>query len=197
MYFHHTMPYPDGTIFEGKLDHRPNIDLFKLSENNVNGMRVLDIATNDGFFAFWAEQFGHAKETVAIDVDHYEKYDWGFDGAPKEIEKLDQQDKGEVFRFHHENLESEVVKYEASIYDLNETWGQFDIIFNFGLIYHLRNPIAALDACRHVCNGVMFLETHVLPYEPYIPFNFDCGVHTGLLTMTDHNWPSESCVVSW
>ncbi len=197
MYLHHTIEYPDGTVHRGKLDHRPNIDLFGLSEENVGGKRVLDVATNDGVFAFWAEQFGKAADVVAIDVDGYDGYDWGPAGPPEDVGALQQQDKSEAFWFHHYNLGSKVTKKKASIYDLDSTWGQFDIVFNFGLIYHLRNPIGALDACRSVCSGVMFLETQVMPRDSMLPVYWDCGKNTGLLGITDHNWPTESCVASW
>src|SRR3546814_3424311 len=40
--------------------------------------------------------------------------------------------------------------------------GLFDLIFNFGLLYHLRHPLLALDKTRAVCRGAMILETHVV-----------------------------------
>ena len=46
-------------------------------------------------------------------------------------------------------------------------FGTFDIVFAYGLLYHLENPIAALRNMASVCGGLLLLETmvcdHVLP----------------------------------
>jgi 2-polyprenyl-3-methyl-5-hydroxy-6-metoxy-1,4-benzoquinol methylase len=46
-------------------------------------------------------------------------------------------------------------------------FGMFDIVFCYGLLYHLENPIAALRNMASVCKGLMLLETmicdHALP----------------------------------
>ncbi len=197
MYFHHKITYPDGTVWDGKLDHSVNLNFFDLGNNDLKGFSVLDIATNDGFFAFWSEQYGGADQVTAIDVCTYDKYDWGPRGAPDQIKELEQQDKCEVFKFHHANLDSNVEFMEMSVYELPNTGRMWDVIFNFGLLYHLQNPIQSLVACHKVCHGIMFLETQVLPGKRLIPLSLDCGHYTGALTITDHNWPTESCVASW
>jgi len=181
---HHRIEYPDGTVHEGKLDHRPDLETLKLTE--IEG-DVLDLATNDGFFAFWAESHG-ARSVTALDVGSYENYEWGFDGPPESVKNLPQQNKWEAFDFHHRNLKSTVKKVEMSVYDC-PSLGRFDVIFNFGLLYHLRNPIGSLDACRKACRGYMALETAVAKSDVM-------ACMMGQME-TDYFLPSESCVIRW
>lgn len=192
MQFHHRIVYPDGTVYEGEIDHQPDID--GLGLKSVEGLRVLDIATNDGFFAFWAEQNG-ASEVVAIDVGNYKDYDWGFAGPPQ-TEDLAQQDKWEVFDFHHRNLKSSVVKRQMSVYDI-EALGEFDVIFNYGLIYHLRNPVLALDKCRAVCKGFAVVESETAKLDPYMPVSLEMGDDVGLGSITDTYLPTKASMASW
>lgn len=193
MYYHHTLRYPDGAVFEGKLDHEQDVPLLQFPE--LKGKTVLDIATNDGFWAFWAEMNG-AEDVVAIDVGSYGKYDWGPGGPPDGIDNLKQQDKWKVFDFHHSNLGSAIEKHELSIFDMEQLGDTFDIIINYGLLYHLRHPQLSLDICRVMCSGMMVLETQILPHTE-APIFLECGPYTGILTMTDNNWPTAPCVASW
>ncbi len=44
-----------------------------------------------------------------------------------------------------------------------EEFGRFDIVLNFGLIYHLENPIGALRVARELTRKVCLVETQVVP----------------------------------
>src|SRR3546814_14092564 len=60
-------------------------------------------------------------------------------------------------------LGSKAKREHKSIYDLAPKGdGLFDLIFNFGLLYHLRHPLLALDKTRAVCRCAMILETNVV-----------------------------------
>ena len=188
------MEYPDGTVFKGSVDHRDEPEFLEL---HVKDKRVLDIAANDGFFSFWSEQ-NEAKEVVAIDVDTYDKYDWGFLGPPEECKTLGQQNKASAFWYHHGQLRSSVKKYELSVYQLDpKEHGTFDIVVNYGLMYHLRNPLLALDKCRAITAGIMALETQIYPSNHDVPVSFMAGRYTGLLGITDYFLPTEACVCAW
>lgn len=191
--FHHRMEYPDGRVFNGEIDRGKDIEGLGLS--SLDGLRVLDIATNDGFFAFWAEQHG-AKEVVAIDVGSYKDYDWGPAGPRKDIEQYEEQDKWKTFDFHHSNLNSKVVKVQMSVYDI-EKLGKFDVVFNYGLVYHLRNPIAALDACRRVCTGFCVVESECSFLPEHVPIAIEMGDIVQFGSPTDTFLPSRSCLAHW
>ena len=189
---HHKIQYPNGTIHEGQIDHSKNAE--KLDLPRLDGLRVLDLATNDGFFAFWSEWKG-AREVVAIDVGSYKDYDWGFDGAP-DTGSLQEQNKWENFDFHHRNLSSRVIKREMSVYDI-EQLGAFDVVFNYGLVYHLRNPVLALDKCRAVCNGFCVVESEVLPFDMVLPMTLEGGTYSGVGSSTDTFFPSRAALACW
>ena len=194
MFLRHTIDYPDGTTVRGKLDHRGQPALLGL---DVQNKRVLDIATNDGFFAFWAEQNG-ASEVVAIDVDTFDAMEWGHDGAPEGWDKLQQQDKASAFWMHHKKLKSRVIKKTKSVNELTvEDDGMFDVVINYGLLYHMRDPLHSLDVCRKITQGMMALETQIFPRYHNVPAAFFAGRFTKMLSITDYFWPTERCVCVW
>lgn len=41
--------------------------------------------------------------------------------------------------------------------------GRFQVVYCYGLLYHLRDPRPALRACAKVCEGILLLETCVSP----------------------------------
>jgi tRNA (mo5U34)-methyltransferase len=107
---------------------------------DLRGMRVLDIGTRDGFFAFECERRG--AQVVAVDAAPIEHT--GFAVAAELI--------GSKVRYH-----------QRMIWDLSRAQdGEFDLVLCLGLLYHLRDPLAALDLLRSLCGGTLFLETAVL-----------------------------------
>lgn len=118
---------------------------------------VLDLASYDGMWAFEAESFG-AERVVATDVLGTDVF--------------------ENFMLCRSLLNSSVFPYfNVSPYNLYERLDvlmlndgkeegkrrRFDIVQNFGLMYHLRDPLLSLSQCRSVIenNGIMLLETAV------------------------------------
>ncbi len=108
---------------------------------DFTGKTVLDIGSNDGFFAFEAEK-RRAKSVLA--TDRHPPDSGGFEIA--------------------RTLLGSHVEYEmTSVYDLSlERHGTFDFVLFPGVFYHLRHPLLALDRIHAVCKGSFFLETRVL-----------------------------------
>jgi len=53
---------------------------------------------------------------------------------------------------------------QSDVHDLDcDQLGQFDIVLNFGLIYHLENPIGALRISRALSRRLCLVETQVVP----------------------------------
>ena len=195
--FYHVIDLPDGTRTPGKIDQRDQPRHLGLHEMLLAGMRVLDIATLDGFWAFWAEKQG-AEHVLAIDVDRYENYDWGYLGPDKNITALAHQDKAAVFQHLKETLRSRVVKETLSVYELAPArHGIFDLVFCYGLLYHLRHPLLAFDRARAVCCGALVIETHVVTSMSQLPMML--FYEDDVLARAVTNWcgPSEACVVHW
>lgn len=193
--FFHIIDLPDGRVTPGTTDHRNQPAFLGIDAPGLlAGDRVLDIGANDGFWSFWAEKAG-AAEVLATDVDSYVDYDWGFAGPPVTARR--QANKRTVFDALHAEFRSKVQREKVTVYDLKqERHGQFDLVLFYGVLYHLRHPLLALDAIRRVCRGCVIVETHVSNRAPFVPqslFYWD-DVFNG-----DTNWsgPSEACVVAW
>lgn len=150
--------YPDGTVYQGRKDFRTWTDYIGISDVNLTNKKVLDIATDEGWWAFWAEGKG-AEYVEASDVQNYEDYDWGYNIDWDFCNEHNPKRGGRnVFDFHHKNLKSKVVVKKESIYQAK---GKFDWVFAHGLMYHLRHPLLAIDNVRKICNGVFVFETMV------------------------------------
>lgn len=63
------------------------------------------------------------------------------------------------------SLRSRYPDLEADIADVQREplsrFGAFDIVFSYGLLYHLENPFAALRNMESVCRELLLLETVV------------------------------------
>ncbi len=57
---------------------------------------------------------------------------------------------------------TDVEYVRGSVYDLNVSKvGRFDVVLFFGVLYHLRYPLLALDKIYEVCRDWLFLESFV------------------------------------
>lgn len=109
---------------------------------DATGLRVLDIGCRDGFFAFEMERRGAAVT--------------GLDYADPEVTG---------FGIASRVLGSRVEYVVANVYDIApERFGTFDLVLFLGVLYHLRNPLLALDRLRRVVKpgGLVFVETHIV-----------------------------------
>lgn len=110
---------------------------FGLPED-MTGMRVLDIGCAEGFFSFEAERRG-ASEVVAID------------SFPDSIRR---------FNVCRDGLDSRATGYLTNVYELSpRTFGTFDLVMFFGVLYHLRHPLLALEKIFSVASGSLLLQT--------------------------------------
>jgi tRNA (mo5U34)-methyltransferase len=115
--------------------------------SDCRGLRVLDLGTRDGFFAFELEQRG----ATVVAVDYIAREQTGFDVAARI--------KGFRGQYLHKN-----------VYDLRAAEiGTFDIVLFLGLLYHLPDPLGALQLVRSLCHGQLYLETFVLDEYGCLP----------------------------
>ena len=150
--------YPDGTVHEGKKDFVQWVNHLGISDFDFAGLSVHDVATDEGWWAFWAEMQG-ARYVEASDVEDFARYDWGHTPDHDFISVHNAARGGRrVFDFHHANLNSRVCVRRQSVYDIS---GEFDVIFCHGLLYHLRHPLLAIDRMRAACTGMLIMETFV------------------------------------
>jgi tRNA (mo5U34)-methyltransferase len=138
----HTIELPDGTRTPGSVSweyQQQFLERIQLPER-LDGLRVLDIGCYDGFFSFEAERRG--ADVVAIDVH------------PVHIR---------CFELARDLLGSKIPYHQMSVYDLDAKvlGGPFDIVFFFGVFYHLRHPLMSLDNIWNICRDYVLMESHV------------------------------------
>lgn len=109
--------------------------------SDCSGVRALDIGCRDGFFAFELESRG--AQVVGIDY-----------AAPDVT----------GFSIASQLLGSGVTYVVENVYNLDpEKYGRFDLVLFLGVLYHLRNPMLALDRIRGVTRneGLLIVETQL------------------------------------
>ena len=186
--------YPDGTVHQGKKDFTQWTDYLGISDMDFTGLRVHDVATDEGWWAFWSEMQG-ANLVEASDVEDFADYDWGAVPDQKFIAEHNAARGGrQVFDFHHRNLQSQVVVKKQSVYDIH---GEFDVIFCHGLLYHLRHPLLAIDRMRKACRGFLIMETFV--DDSRDPLTAEMKFYRTNEIGPISNWcgATTACVTSW
>jgi SAM-dependent methyltransferase len=155
--WYHTLELAPGIETEGMFDLRPAIDRYQLPER-LDGLRVLDVGTWDGFWAFEMERRG-AAEVVGLDLDYERDLDWPARRRPVEFSE---KRRGDGFRLAKEVYGSSVNREVVSIYAATpEELGTFDLIFCGSVLIHLRDAILAMERIANLCTGT-FIST-----EPY------------------------------
>lgn len=148
--------------------------------DDLTGKTVLDIGTTNGGTAFMAERRG-AKRVVAVDI--YDEDRFGF-GALKKA------------------LGSQAEFVCASIYELPQVLEEkFDVVFFWGVLYHLRHPILALDNLRAVSRDLVYIESAVADHELGEQASMSIARYYRLdeLGNDGSNWfaPTTPCLVDW
>ena len=146
--WYHQIELSSGIVTPGT--HQSKLGLSYLDEIGLPadcaGMSVLDIGCRDGFYAFEMERRG----AEVTGMDYIGPHVSGFLIA-------------------HKILGSNVRHLTKNVYDLDpEKQGHLDIVLFLGVLYHLRNPLLALDRVRRVCKpgGLVFVETQLVAKGP-------------------------------
>jgi tRNA (mo5U34)-methyltransferase len=132
------------------VDHRYRVPALP---EDFAGLRVLDVGAFDGFYAFVAEARG-AERVLAIDNEQYVRWvraRWQID-----------LEGGEGFRAIAALLGSEVEYRRADAFDLDDLDERFDLIFCFGILHRVGNPLGLLRRLRDRLGerGRVLVETH-------------------------------------
>lgn len=163
--WYHVLDLPGHTT-EGMFDMRQYVPLYGLPDS-LEGKRVLEVGTWDGFWAFEMEKRG--AEVVAIDLDDENQLDW----PPRRRYPDPSLVRGSGFRLAKELLGSKVERVVCSVYHaLPEELGTFDFVFCGSVILHLRDQLLALERIANLVKpGGTFISAE--EYEPItdlVPF---------------------------
>jgi len=147
--WYHTIELAPGLVTPGVVDHRPMLHQYQLPER-MDGLRVLDVATFDGYWAFEFERRG-AAEVVAIDVPSFGDVDLPpRRRAAHSAEELAVA-MGQGFDVARAALNSKVRRERINVYDLSpDQLGTFDLVHIGDVLLHLRDPLRALWNVRRM-----------------------------------------------
>jgi tRNA (mo5U34)-methyltransferase len=146
--WYHTIELGHGVVTRG-IDNTPERLRAARLPADLTGRTVLDIGAWDGFFSFEAERRG-ARKVVACDYYSWHGLGWG----------TGQGKAG--FELAKAALGSNVESLDLDVLDLTpERAGTFDVVFFLGVLYHLPNPLLALERVASVADNLLILETVV------------------------------------
>ena len=177
--WYHSIDLGDGIVTPGQSVTTP---LVSGQLPDMTGRSVLDIGAWDGYYSFLAERCG-ASRVVAL--DHYA---WGVD-MPQRQEYWDQcAARGEFpdhsrdeddfwnadlpgrrgFDLAHEVLNSKVEPVVADFMTTDlDSLGTFDVVLYLGVLYHMQEPLTALERVRRVTREVAVVETEAIDVAGY------------------------------
>jgi tRNA (mo5U34)-methyltransferase len=175
---------------------------------------VLDIGAWDGYYSFLAERQGAAR---VVALDHYA---WGVD-LPARTAYWDAcRDRGELpdhgkdetefwredlpgrrgFDIAHEALASRVEPVVADLMTADlDALGTFDVVLYLGVLYHMKEPLHALERVRRVTGEVAVIETEAV-WVPGFEHQPMSAFFPGDELARDYgNWyaPNRAALVGW
>lgn len=171
----HTMELPGETIegVRSLADMRHTLEHFPVPAD-LTGKRVLDIGAWDGWFTFEVERRG--AEVTAVDC-------WD---NPR-------------FRYARQRLGSKAEYVVADVYELSpERLGRFDLVLFFGVLYHLKHPLLAVERVCALAEDAVFVESWVTGGKPGQRPSMEF-YETGELGGQVDNWtgPNTACLLAF
>jgi len=176
--WYHSIELPDGSVIPGiqTIEQlRERIAMYPIPQD-LRGMRVLDIGAWDGWFTFEMERRGAS--VVAVDSARQEKF------------------------FEAKRLLGSKAEYivEDVCHLSPRDIGYFDIVLFFGVLYHLKHPLLALERVCELSTGMACIESLVTddPPQPNAIPLLEFYETTELAGQFD-NWcgPNTSCLLAY
>jgi tRNA (mo5U34)-methyltransferase len=160
------------------------------------GKSVIDIGGWDGAISFEMERRGSSR-TVLVNPYDLDSMDLPLQGAG-DREEIEQKYRSSGYpltdihsggaRLLTKWFHSQVEIVDSSVYDLDEKKSRpYDLVLFLGILYHLRDPIRALEIAARLTQELLILETMCFPEQDPLAgkkraFCEFLGAHTG------HNW---------
>jgi tRNA (mo5U34)-methyltransferase len=179
MFWYHTIDLPGGIRTPG-VSQTPPLQDDELPD--LAGRSVIDIGAFDGYYSFAAERLGAAR---VVALDHYA---WCVDFARRQAYWDECRALGRIpdaardlndfwlpdapgragFDLARQALASHVEPVVADFMavDLDQL-GLFDVTLFLGYLYHVKEPLTALERLRRITREVAVIETHAVAVEGY------------------------------
>jgi tRNA (mo5U34)-methyltransferase len=218
LFWWHSIQLPDGRITRGeKTPQVQETEWKSLRLPPLSGLTVIDIGAWDGWFSFRAESEG-AKRVVALDqfvwsldFSRSEEY-WGYvracqernepyDAWGPECQYWDSRALLGKRSFDHARaaLGSEVESVAADFMDCDlDDVGTYDVALFLGVLYHLREPLRALERLRSVTKELAVIETAAVEVKKFEGLPLVEFIHGNEVFSDSTNWffPTEAAVQS-
>jgi tRNA (mo5U34)-methyltransferase len=180
----HSIDFGDGVSTQGyKTPERLASELAQMRLPDLHGKSVLDIGAWDGFFSYEAERRGAAR---VVALDHFV---WCLH-TPKQHQYVDRCRQEGVppkpyeqvpeiwdpvglpgkqgFDIAHEVLDSKVESVVGDFMEVDlDALGTFDVVFFFGVLYHMKNPLLSLERLARLTGEVAIIETEAIEVPGY------------------------------
>ena len=112
---------------------------------DFTGKSVLDIGGWDGLFSFEAEKRG-AKSVILAEATLEEGGNWGGTAG---------------FNYAKKALNSNVEFINCNVHNLTKDRFNSDVVFFYGVLYHLKNPLHAIEKVFECTNEYALIETAI------------------------------------
>lgn len=191
LYWYHTVDLGDGLVTPGTYDYRATLPAFRFPES-MRGMRVLDVGSATGFFAFEFERRG--AQVISVELPSLEALDRfpgqttqqliskigrmlassrpaGAPPPPTSAPEMYRSLLEGPFEFCKRRLKARVERCYSAIYDLTlDRLGgaPFDLVFVGDVLVHTLYPLRALAALAPLCQGTLILS-EAIPDQPREP----------------------------
>jgi tRNA (mo5U34)-methyltransferase len=165
--WYHALELAPGHVTPGMFDLRPYVRHYHLPER-MDGMRVLDVGTWDGFWAFEMERRG--AQVTGLDIDDLSQLDFPPRRRPKEFPT---EARGQGFHLAREIFGSNAERVVCNIYDARpENLGTFDLVFAGSILIHLRDQLLALERIANLVKpGGLFVSAEEYDLASnFVPF---------------------------
>jgi tRNA (mo5U34)-methyltransferase len=168
--WYHRMELPGGIVTPGESDTARGLPRLRLPER-LDGLSVLDIGAWDGFYSFESKRRG-ASRVLATDSFSWNGPGWG---------------SKEGFLLARRALGLEVEDLDIDVMELSpERVGTFDVVLLLGVLYHLKDPITAVERAASVTDRLLIVET--VANLSWLPFPAARLFVESELNNDDTNW---------
>ena len=178
----HSIDLGDGIVTPGTEPSPRSRDAYLNIPEDLTGLNVLDIGAWDGLYSFVAEERG-AERVVALDL-------WDGVGSSSWSGVRPNSAGIELAR---NARESKIELVPGTVYKSDIWQNVWDVVFFFGVLYHLEDPMLALRAI-HIAlkpGGLLILETDTSTEIPPLMEFKEHGHHGD---ETNVWYPTLSCV---
>ena len=169
----HNLHLPDGrqTAPDHPLGDFPAFKWNQLEASlpaDMNGLRVLDVGCNAGFYSIAVARRGATVLGIDFDRHYLRQAEWA-------REQFGLPERQLAFRQMH-------------VYELARLEETFDVVLFLGVLYHLRYPLLALDLVAQKVRDLLVVQTLTMPGEESVEAPEDLSLSQREV-MLGRGWP--------